>query len=180
MTQTWVYFFLFKTKVTVIDQSQIQCLNVKIFPTSVTKIVPEMYHIYIYHICNVHNMFTSPKRSKLNDVGLKVVQSSCTVTSISKIKSTTAFLSVSTAFLKPIGVIQQQMQAIMKHFAALDFYGFLSPACKKVCSGQGGCLFLGLTGSEIRSIDICTQNPRLLGLSHALGGAAALDSKEDA
>lgn len=101
------------------------------------EIVPEMYHNYIYGICNVHNMFTSPKRSKVNDVGLKVVQSSCTVTSISKIKSTTAFLSVSTASLKPMGVIQQQMQAIMKHFAALDFYGFLSPTYKKVCKWLG-------------------------------------------
>lgn len=93
-----------------------------------------MYHIYVYHICNVHNMFASPKRSKLNDVELKVVQSSCTVTSISKIKSTTAFLSVSTAPLKPITVIQQQRQALMKHFAGLDFSGFLSPTYKKVCS----------------------------------------------
>lgn len=50
--------------------------------------------------------FTSPKRSKLNDVGLRVVQSSCTVTAISKFKSTTASLSVSTASLQPT---QQQM-----------------------------------------------------------------------
>lgn len=130
-----------------------------------------MYHSYIYHICNVH-VFTSPKRSKLNDVGLKVVQSSCTVTS--KIKSTTAFLSVSTASLKPISVMRQQMQAITKHFAALDFYGFLSHTYEEVCSGQARDRFLGLMGSEMRSICTCTQNPRLLGLSQTLGGAAAL------
>jgi len=135
-----------------------------------------MYHIYIYHICNVHNMFTSPKRSKLNDVGLKVVQSSCTVRSVSKIKSTTAFLSVSTAS-QPIGVIQQQMQAIMKHFAALDFYSLISSTYKKACSGQARYLFLGLMGSEMRSVCICTRNPRLLGLNQTSGGVAALDSR---
>lgn len=106
-------------------------------------------------------MFASPKRSELNDVALKVVQSSCTVTSIAKTKSTTAFLSVSTASLKPISVIQQQMQAIMEHFAALDLYGFLSPTYK-VCRGQARYLFLGLMGPEMRSIYL-HMKPKTLG-----------------
>lgn len=101
-------------------------------------------------------MFTSPKRSKLSDVGLKVVQSGCAVTSVLKIKSTTAFLSVSTASLEPLSAIQQQMQAIMKHFAALDSYSFLSPTYRKVYSGQDRYLFLGLIGFEMRFICICS------------------------
>lgn len=80
-----------------------------------------------------------------------MVQSSCTVTSIGKTKSTTAFLSVSTASLKPISVVQQQMRAIMEHFTAVDLYGFLSPTYK-VCSGQARYLLLGLMGSEMRSV----------------------------
>lgn len=52
-------------------------------------------------------------------------------------RSTTAFLSVSTASLEPVSATQQQMQALVKHFAALDSYGFLSPTNRKVqWSGQ--------------------------------------------
>lgn len=91
--------------------------------------------------------FTSPKRSKLNDVWMKVLQSSCKVTAISKFKSTTASLSVSTASLKPIS------DAAVEHFAAQDFYGFLSPAVV----GQG--CFQGWW-DQTSSICMCTQTPK--------------------
>lgn len=78
--------------------------------------------------------FTSPKRSKLNDVGLRVVQPSCTVTAISKFKSTTASLSVSTASLQPT---QQQMLLWSTVQLKIFMASFPSPACKDGCSAEG-------------------------------------------
>lgn len=89
-----------------------------------------------------------------------MVQFSCKVTAISKFKSTTASLSVSTASLKPISVIQQQM--LLKIFMA----SFPLHARRGAVVRPG--MFPGLMGSN--ELHLCLHtNPKTAGFEPDFG-----------
>lgn len=94
-----------------------------------------------------------------------MVQSSCSVTAISKFKSTTASLSVSTASLKPISVIQQQM--LLWNTLQLEIFMASFPLHVR----RGAVvrdLFPGLMGSNELHLYLHT-NPKTAGFEPDLG-----------
>lgn len=83
----------------------------------------------------------------------EVLQSKCAVTPLLKTKSTTAFLSVSTASIKAISVIQQQVKAVIKK---------KNKKKKKLCSSRFfftfSCLWHKLCGGQARYVSTAAGN----------------------
>lgn len=117
--------------------------DVKIFPTSVTKIVPQRYHTYS---CNVHKVYFT----------LKIKAEWCRAEGgAGQLQSNSYFLvQVNHSFSQCFHCLPHANQcnttagAAVEHFAAQDFYGFLSPTCKQGCTGEARDLFPGLMGSN--------------------------------